>query len=157
MSKMEECEIKGQKYRLMKLSPLEGGRLATLVGRNLAAALDGDAIKGLIAGYAKRKEAEEQAKEQGLETQEAASNLESMLEESNMIAALAGGVAKINADELYSQALTCIRGNLFADHKLHDDTAINLWFDDRPSHLLPILAWALKVNCAGFFGLGEKA
>lgn len=154
MSKMEECEIKGQKYRLMKLSPLEGGRLATLVGRNLAAALDGDAIKSLISGYAKRKEATEQA---GEHENEAASKLESMLDESNMLAALAGGVARINADELYNQALTCIRGNLFADHKLHDDTAINLWFDDRSSHLLPILAWALKVNCAGFFGLGEKA
>lgn len=154
MSKMEECEIKGQKYRLMKLSPLEGGRLATLVGRNLAAALDGDAIKSLISGYAKRKEA---AAQTGDQESDAASKLESMLDESNMLAALAGGVARINADELYNQALTCIRGNLFADHKLHDDTAINLWFDDRPSHLLPILAWALKVNCAGFFGLGEKA
>lgn len=152
MSKMEECEIKGQKYRLMKLSPLEGGRLATLVGRNLAAALDGDAIKSLISGYAKRKEAED-----SLATEEAAEKLEGMLDQANMLSALAGGVAKINADELYNQALTCIRGNLFADHKLHDDTAINLWFDDRPSHLLPILAWALKVNCAGFFGLGEKA
>lgn len=154
MSKMEECEIKGQKYRLMKLSPLEGGRLATLVGRNLAAALDGDAIKSLISGYAKRKEAAAQA---GDQESDAASKLESMLDESNMLAALAGGVARINADELYNQALTCIRGNLFADNKLHDDTAINLWFDERPSHLLPILAWALKVNCAGFFGLGEKA
>lgn len=152
MSKMEECEIKGQKYRLMKLTPLEGGRLATLVGRNLAAALDGDAIKSLISGYAKRKEAEDK-----LATEQAAEKLEGMLDQASMLSALAGGVAKINADELYSQALTCIRGNLLADHKLHDDTAINLWFDDRPSHLLPILAWALKVNCAGFFGLGEKA
>lgn len=153
MSKMEETEIKGQKYRLMKLSPLEGGRLATLVGRNLAAALDGDSIKSLISGYAKRKEAEAA----GADEAKAAEKLEGMLDQANMLSALAGGVARINADELYSQALTCIRGNLFAEHKLHDDTAINLWFGDRPSHLLPILAWALKVNCAGFFGLGEKA
>lgn len=153
MSKMEECEIKGQKYRLMKLSPLEGGRMATLVGRNLAGALDGDAIRNLIAGYAKRKEAEEDA----AATVHAAEKLEGMLDQASMLSALAGGVARINADELYSQALTCIRGNLFAEHKLHDDTAMNLWFDERPSHLLPILAWALKVNCAGFFGLGEKA
>lgn len=153
MSKMAEYEIKGQKYRLMKLSPLEGGRMATLVGRNLAAALDGDAIKSLITGYAKRKDGEEAGADQA----EAADKLESMLDQANMLSALAGGVARINADELYSQALTCIRGNLFADHKLHDDTALNLWFDERPSHLLPVLAWALKVNCAGFFGLGETA
>lgn len=153
MSKMEECEIKGQKYRLMKLSPLEGGRLATLVGRNLAGALDGEAIKSLITGYAKHKEAEEA----GAEEAQAAEKLESMLDQAGMLSALAGGVARIDADQLYSQALACIRGNLFAEHKLHDDTAINLWFDERPSHLLPILAWALKVNCAGFFGLGEKA
>ena len=153
MSKMEECVIQGQKYRLMKLSPLEGGRMATLVGRNLAGALDGEAIKSLIAGYAKRKE----EGESGAEEEQAAEKLEGMLDQASMLSALAGGVAKINADELYNQALLCIRGNLFAEHKLHDDTAINLWFDDRPSHLLPILAWALKVNCAGFFGLGEKA
>lgn len=153
MSKMEECEIKGQKYRLMKLSPLEGGRMATLVGRNLAAALDGDSIKSLISGYAKRKEAEEDA----AAAVHAAEKLEGMLDQANMLSALAGGVARIDADQLYNQALHCIRGNLFAEHKLHDDTAMNLWFDERPSHLLPILAWALKVNCAGFFGLGEKA
>lgn len=153
MSKFEECEIKGQKYRLMKLSPLEGGRLATLVGRNLAAALDGDSIKSLISGYAKRKEAEDAGAAQA----EAAQKLEGMLDQAGMLSALAGGVARVDADQLYNQALSCIRGNLFADHKLHDDTAINLWFDERPSHLLPILAWALKVNCAGFFGLGEKA
>lgn len=151
--KLEEHTIDGQKYKLMKLSPLEGGRLATLVGRNLAAALDGESIKSLISGYAKRKEATEAAEA----TTDAAQKIESMLDQAGMLSALAGGVARIDADALYDYGLTCIRGNLFADHKLHDDQAINLWFSDRPSHLLPILAWALKVNCSGFFGLGEKA
>lgn len=151
MSKFEETTIGGQRYKLLKLSPLEGGRMATLVGRQLAAALDGDAIKGLMESYAKRQESA------GTEQPEDTSKIGLLIQNVDMVTALAGGIGKVDADALYDHALACIRGNLFADHKLHDDTAINMWFDERPQQLLPVLAWALKVNCSGFFGLGGKA
>lgn len=151
-----EETIKGQKYRLLKLSPLEGGRLATLVARQLAGALDGDSIKELMQGYARHKEGE--AKE-GTEAEAKPKNpLAMLMDNSAMLSALAGGIARLDADGLYESALKCIRGgNLFADAKLHDENALNVWFDQHPDHLLLVLVWALRVNCAGFFGLGAKA
>lgn len=145
--------IKGQTYRLMKLDPLAGGRLATQVGQILAvAAGDVETIKSLIQSHIDRsKEAPE-----ALAGEEAKTNLERLLEAPQLLAAMAGGVAKIDADALYEMGLKCIRNQLFADRKLHDDTALNQWFESRPDHLLLVMAWALKVNCAGFFGFGGQ-
>lgn len=145
--------IKGQPYRLIKLDPLAGGRLATQVGQILAvAAGDVETIKSLIQSHIDRsKEAPE-----ALAGEEAKTNLERLLEAPQLLAAMAGGVAKIDADALYEMGLKCIRNQLFADRKLHDDTALNQWFESRPDHLLLVMAWALKVNCAGFFGFGGQ-
>ncbi|MNQ86647.1 hypothetical protein D3C85_1018460 [compost metagenome] len=82
--------------------------------------------------------------------------MDKILEAPQMLSALAGGIAKVNGEALFDCGLECIRGNLFAASKLHDDTAINQWFDEHPSHFLLVLAWALKENCAGFFGLGGQ-
>lgn len=143
--------IKGQAYRLIKLDPLKAGRMATRVAQQLAGAVsDVDTIKGLIQSHLDKKADGEQ------DTTEAQGNLAKLMEAPQLLSALAGGVAKINAEELYDCALDCVRGNLFADRKLHDDTALNVWFAENPSHLLLVLAWALKVNCAGFFGLGGQ-
>lgn len=141
--------IKGQQYRLIKLDPMQGGRLATRVAQQLAGALDDvETIKGLIAGYAG-------AKEGGAGGD---NPLDMLNDQPRLLAAMAGGVAKINAEALYDCALQCVQGGrLFASSKLHDDHAMNSWFSDHPDHLLLVLAWALKVNCAGFFGLGGKA
>jgi len=145
--------IKGQQYKLLKLDPLAGGRLATQVGQILAGAVgDVETIKSLIQSHIDRSKEDSAVVADG----EAKGTLEKLLEAPQLIAAMAGGISKINAEALYEMGLTCIRGKLFATHKLHDDTAMNEWFADRPDHLLLVLAWALKANCSGFFGFGGQ-
>lgn len=133
--------IKGQQYRLVRLSPIEGGRLATRVAQQLAGALDSvEIIKGLVEG------------------REQSGALDVINDQPKLLAALAGGVAKINADALYDCALQCVQGGrLFAESKLHDDHAFNTWFAEHPDHLILVLVWALRENCAGFFGFGGQA
>ena len=139
--------IRGQQYRLLKLEPLIAGRMATKVAQQLAGAMDdAEAIRSLIEGYQAQKEGE--PKDEG--------PLALIMDTPKLLSALAGGIGKINADGLYDCALECVRGRLFADRKLHDDHALNAWFAERPDHLMLVLAWALKVNCAGFFGFGAK-
>lgn len=135
--------IKGQAYRLIKLDPLQGGRLATRVAQQLSGALgDVDTIRSLLEG---------RAASEGVE------KIAESLDTSKLLAALAGGVSKVDANALYDCALECVRGRLFcASGKLHDDHAFNAWFSEHPDSLLLVLVWALKVNCAGFFGLGGK-
>lgn len=152
MTAFAEQTIKGQHYKLLKLDPLVGGRLATQVGQILAGAVgDVETIKSLIQGHLDKSKDAQPAAEG-----EKKSTLENLLEAPQLLAAMAGGVAKIDANAIYEMGLTCIRGKLFTSHKLHDDMAINDWFADRPDHLLLVLAWALKVNCAGFFGYGGQ-
>lgn len=142
--------IRGQQYRLMKLDPLQAGRMATKVAQQLAGAMDdAEVIRSLIEGYQANKEGDQQGED--------GNPLAVIMDTPKLLSALAGGVGKIDADGLYDCALECVRGRLFADRKLHDDTALNTWFADRPDHLMLVLAWALKVNCAGFFGFGGKA
>lgn len=146
--------IRGQDYKLIKLDPLEAGRLATKVMQNLAGALDDvEVIKSLISAHL-TKPSESEATEGDADN--APSILEKMMEAPQLLSALAGGVAKVDAESLYDCALKCIRGRVFAVSKLHDDTAINAWFADHPDHLLLVLVWALKTNVAGFFAFGGK-
>lgn len=145
--------IKGQAYRLVKLDPLEGGLLATQVIQILAAAAgDAETIKSLIQSHLdKSKDATEPTDGQDVKSQ-----LEKLMEAPQLLSAMAGGVAKIDARALYALGLKAIRNQLFADRKLHDDTALNQWFEGRPDHLLLVMVWALRVNCAGFFGFGGR-
>lgn len=146
--------IKGQPYKLVKMDPLEGGRRATKVIQLLAAAVsDVNTIKDLVQAYMGRK-GEAQPEEEGESAQEKIKNL---METPQLISALAGGIGKIDADALYEIGLEFVRGNLFADRKLHDDLAFNNWFADHQDHLLFVLVWAIRVNCQGFFGFGGKA
>lgn len=144
--------IKGQAYRLVKLDPLEGGLLATQVIQILAvAAGDAETIKSLIQSHI------DNSKDvQAAEGQEVKGQLEKLMEAPQLLAAMAGGVSKIDARALYALGLKAIRNQLFADRKLHDDTALNQWFESRPDHLLLVMVWALRVNCAGFFGFGGR-
>lgn len=144
--------IKGQAYRLIKLDPLEGGLLATQVIQILAvAAGDAETIKSLIQSHIDNsKDA------QVSEGQEVKSQLEKLMEAPQLLSAMAGGVAKIDVRALYALGLKSIRNQLFADRKLHDDTALNQWFESRPDHLLLVMVWALRVNCSGFFGFGGR-
>lgn len=144
--------IKGQTYRLVKLDPLEGGLLATQVIQILAvAAGDAETIKSLIQSHIDNTKEGEVA-----EGQEVKGQLEKLMEAPQLLAAMAGGVAKIDARALYTLGLKAIRNQLFADRKLHDDTALNQWFESRPDHLLLVMVWALRVNCSGFFGFGGR-
>lgn len=146
--------IRGQDYRLIKLDPLEAGRLATRVAQNLAGALDDvEVIKSLISSQLSQKQ--DEIATEG-EQKEAAGVLERLMEAPQLISALAGGIAKVDAESLYDCALKCVRGRVFAAQKLHDDTAINAWFAEHPDHLLLVLVWALKTNVAGFFAFGGK-
>lgn len=146
--------IRGQDYKLIKLDPLEAGRLATKVAQNLAGALDDvEVIKSLISSHL--SQSKDDVATEG-EQKEAASILEKLMEAPQLISALAGGIAKVDAESLYDCALKCVRGRVFAGQKLHDDNAINAWFADHPDHLLLVLVWALKTNVAGFFAFGGK-
>lgn len=146
--------IRGQDYKLIKLDPLEAGRLATKVAQNLAGALDDvEVIKSLISSHLSQNK--DDAATEG-EKKEAAGMLEKLMEAPQLISALAGGIAKVDAESLYDCALKCVRGRVFAGQKLHDDNAINAWFADHPDHLLLVLVWALKTNVAGFFAFGGK-
>lgn len=146
--------IRGQDYRLIKLDPIEAGRLATKVAQNLAGALDDvEVIKSLISSQLSQKQ--DEIATEG-EQKEAAGVLERLMEAPQLISALAGGIAKVDAESLYDCALKCVRGRVFAAQKLHDDTAINAWFAEHPDHLLLVLVWALKTNVAGFFAFGGK-
>lgn len=146
--------IKGQAYKLVKVDPIKGGRLATKVIQILAAAVsDVNTIKDLVQAYTDRKE-EESTQEEGATVQD---KIKDLMETPQLISALAGGIGKIDADALYEIGLEFVRGNLFADRKLHDDLAFNTWFADHQDHLLFVLVWAIRVNCQGFFGFGGKA
>ena len=148
--------IRGQQYRLIKLDPTEAGRLATKVAQQLAGALDSvEIVKEMLGAYESSKD--------GAQTGDASSSeakfnpLAIINDQPALLSALAGGIAKVNAEALYDCALQCVQGGrLFAAHKLHDDRAFNAWFADHPDHMLLVMVWALKVNCAGFFGLGAK-
>lgn len=146
--------IRGQDYKLIKLDPLEAGRLATKVAQNLAGALDDvEVIKSLISNHLSQNK--EVVATEG-EQKEAAGMLERLMDAPQLISALAGGIAKVDAESLYDCALKCVRGRVFAAQKLHDDAAINAWFAEHPDHLLLVLVWALKTNVAGFFAFGGK-
>lgn len=151
--------IKGQPYRLIKLDPLRGGLMATRVAQQLAGAVsDAQTIKSLIKAAMDGDGADAKAAMDGGGADAKAIDPMTILEDqSQLVVAMAGGITKIDAEALYQCAIECIsNGRLFADHKLHDEMAINKWFAERPDHLLLVLAWALKVNCAGFFGLGGR-
>lgn len=151
--------IRGQQYRLMKLDPIDAGRLSTKVAQNLAGALDDvEVIKSLISANKLHNDGSE-AKDGDSQLEgkrDVGAMLERLMETPQLISALAGGIAKVDAESLYDCGLKCIRGKLFATHKLHDDMAINAWFAEHPDHLLLVLVWALKTNVAGFFVFGGK-
>lgn len=154
MTNIVSENIRGQDYKLIKLDPLEAGRLATKVAQNLAGALDDvEVIKSLISSQLSQKQ--DEIATEG-EQKEAAGVLERLMEAPQLISALAGGIAKVDAESLYDCALKCVRGRVFATQKLHDDTAMNAWFAEHPDHLLLVLVWALKTNVAGFFAFGGK-
>lgn len=154
MTNIVSENIRGQDYKLIKLDPLEAGRLATKVAQNLAGALDDvEVIKSLISSQLSQKQ--DEIATEG-EQEKAAGVLERLMETPQLISALAGGIAKVDAESLYDCALKCARGRVFATQKLHDDTAMNAWFAEHPDHLLLVLVWALKTNVAGFFAFGGK-
>lgn len=140
--------IKGKSYRLVKLPPLQGGRLALRVGQLLAGALaDAEAARALFGMASVSTEGDVKA-----------SIAKLMQDNSGIVAALAGSVSKIDAGVLYDCALECVKAGLFSDDgKLADDNALNTHFAERPDALLLVLAWALRVNCAGFFGMRAPA
>lgn len=144
MSAIVTTEIRGTPYRLVRLDPLRGGRLSARVGRIIAGALaDAGAIQSAIDAF------------KGGEGEAVAATL---MDQPQLLAALAGGVKNLDAEGLYDCAIEFARGNLFAgDKKLHDDHAMSAWFAEHPDHMMLVLVWVLRTNCAGFFGLRAPA
>lgn len=136
MSAIVRTEIRGTAYAVARLDPIRGGKLAARVGRVLAGALaDQDAIMSAVEAF------------------KGGNAADTLMDQPQLLAALAGGVKNLDAEALYDTAMEFARGNLFAgDKKLHDDTAFNGYFTEHPDHLLLVLVWVLRVNCAGFFG-----
>ena len=145
--KTSETIIGSVPYRLFRLDPITGARVATRVATALAPALgDLDTVQSLIDTF-KAKPAEQS-------TGEAAA---AMFSAPKLMAALAGGVAKVDADAIFDLGMQCVRGNLFADVKLASDDAFNAHFAEHEQNMLPVLVWAIRENCAGFFGLRGRA
>lgn len=142
--KTVDTTIGSTAYRLIKLDPIKAGRVATRVASIMAAAADNaESVSALISAYRTRGEVPKDA--------DALAKLAAV---PDLLAALAGGVAKVDTDALYDLALSCVRGQLFADRKLNtdEDFAAHFSKDEHAGDLLPVLGWALKENCAGFFG-----
>ncbi len=137
MSAIVRTEIRGTAYAVARLDPIRGGKLAARVGRILAGALaDQDAIMSAVEAF------------------KGGNAADTLMDQPQLLAALAGGVKNLDAEALYDTSMEFARGNLFAgDKKLHDDTAFNAYFTEHQDHLLLVLVWVLRVNCAGFFGL----
>lgn len=139
MSATVRTTIRGADYALVKLDPLRGGRLAARVGQLLAAAFADQGAVSTLSDLLKN-------------------GADGALDQPQLLAALAGGVRHLDADALYGIALEFTRGQVFAGQKkLHDDHAFNAHFAEHEDHLLLVLAWALRENCAGFFGLAGRA
>lgn len=138
--------INGTLYKLHRLEPIPAARVATRVAQLLAPlAQDTDCIRRLIEGA-------QAAKDAGGEAAAGA-----LLEHVDLLSALAGGVSKIDGEALFDAAMKCVDGRVFAESKLHDERAFNAYFADKPSDLMPLLVWAVKENCSGFFDLGAVA
>lgn len=136
--------IGGNPYRMLKLDAVRAGRIALRVGALLAGAVEGtEVIETLLKTYK--------------DSRAKADVLATLSDTPKLLQALAGGVAKLDTEALYDLGLQCVRGQVFtATAKLSDDDAINAWFDSHPADLYPVLAWAIKENCSGFFGIGGK-
>ena len=146
MSAIERTTIRGTDYAVTRLDPLTGGRLAARVGRILAAGLSDEAAVAQVIQTFKDAQTAPEA------------NAADAFLQPKLLAALAGGAKAVDTDELYDCALQFARGRLFAGQaKLHDDAAFNRHFTEHPEHLLLVLAWVLKVNCSGFFGIAGRA
>lgn len=145
----------GVDYRLVKLPPKDAGRLALRVGQIMAAlAQDKERVAVLITKAKSAMAAGGTPADKAEAAKKAI--FDDVIGSSDMLAALAGSISNIDADKLYDIGLECVSGKLFAEHKLHDDTAFNAHFQEHPKNMLPIMAWAIKENCGGFFGLGAK-
>lgn len=143
--------IGGRDYKLHRLEPLVAGRIAARVAQLLAPVLkDQGLIKLLIDGARTPQTPAEGAPA-------APGGIASLMGNEGLLSALASGVAGVDPEELFEVGLKCIRGRLFTDKRLHDDEALNRHFEEFQSDLLPVMAWAIKENCAGFFGFGAKA
>lgn len=151
-----DTTINGRAYKLVKLPPIEAGELATCVAQILAgAASEIEILKALAATVRDNLPGLKAATEAGVD--KVALGVKMLDEAPALLSALAGGVAKIDARALYALGLRCVRGQLFATSKLNDDRALNVYFSEHPEDLLHVMAWALQVNCAGFFGLRVRA
>lgn len=136
--------INGTLYKLHRLEPIPAARVATRVAQLLAPlAQDTDCIRRLIEGAQAAKDA--------------GGEVGALLEHVDLLSALAGGVSKIDGEALFDAAMKCVDGRVFVETRLHDERAFNAHFADHANDLMPLLVWAVKENCSGFFDLGAVA
>lgn len=159
-----ERAFDGVNYKLVKLPPVDGGRVATNVAKLLAPVLDNKDAIGQLLGYAKEflGKKPEGATPEEVEAAKAAGNeklLAGLLNDGELLlSALVGGVARVDVDALYDVAMRCVKHGAWANNaRLNDDNAVNKHFSDYPEQLLPVLVWALQVNSKGFFAKGGPA
>lgn len=153
MSATAETTINGRAYRLVKLPPLQAGRAALRLAQALAGALSqAEVIAPLLEAFKHAGKPADDAPIPDVKTR-----LGALLQDTpTILSALAGGVQKIDVDALYSVAEECVSGNLFTERKLGTAAETNAHFSEHPADLLPVMAWAVRENCAGFFGRGAQ-
>lgn len=157
MTAILEKTVNGQAYRLVKLPPLTAGRIATVVAQALAGALSDAATVSTLLGTLKNRAAEKTAEPAAVADSLAGKVLDVLGDDAAVLSALAGGLQNVKVDALYRAGEECLVGHLFADAKLHDRAAVERHFGDRPQDLFPVMVWALRENCTGFFGKGAPA
>lgn len=157
MTAILEKTINGQAYRLVKLPPLSAGRVASIVAQALAGALSDASTVSTLLGTLKNRAAEKAPEGDPVADTLAGKVLDVLGDDAAVLAALAGGLQNIKVDALYRAGEECLVGQLFADTKLHDRAAVERHFGDRPQDLFPVMVWALRENCTGFFGKGAPA
>lgn len=156
MTAILEKTINGRGYRLVKLPPLSAGRIATVVAQALAGALSDAATVSTLLGTLKNRAAEK-APTEGVADSLAGKVLDVLGDDAAVLSALAGGLQNVKVEALYRAAEECLVGQLFAEAKLHDRAAVERHFGDHPQDLFPVMVWALRENCTGFFGKGAPA
>lgn len=116
MTAILEKTINGRGYRLVKLSPLSAGRIATVVAQALAGALSDAATVSTLLGTLKNRAAEK-APTEGVADSLAGKVLDVLGDDAAVLSALAGGLQNVKVEALYRAAEECLVGQLFADTK----------------------------------------
>lgn len=136
-----------REYRILKMPVVQGGKFAAKVGKIVLPALKGN--KDDLAEFFV-----EAVKLQGKTDDEIKG---AMSENMDLIIDVLGGtVESMDVEALYDLGIEAMRYESYAaGRKMDDDRHFNAHFKEYPGDLLKVMAFAIRVNCTGFFDFGD--